>query len=135
MDFHHLSLIASDITAKLEQQQKELDLEDWPISLHKPNLIHWTDNSSSLNTDDNFRSGCQNLSHCNWRQFFSGIPPLDIQTSLSYFHYCKKCAKHCSLVYLRKNNYIKAKVEGDWEVMCDSVFDNALLHVHHDMRA
>ena len=28
MDFHHLSLIASDITAKLEQQQKELDLED-----------------------------------------------------------------------------------------------------------
>ena len=85
MDFHHLSLIASDITAKLEQQQKELDLEDWPISLHKPNLIHWTDNSSSLNTDDNFRSGCQNLSHCNWRQFFSGIPPLDIQTHYHNF--------------------------------------------------
>ena len=62
-DERYLSLTANNITAKLTNQfpQTRLITFDWQTTL-------------SLDSDDDFRSGCRNVSHCHRQQSFSGLP-------------------------------------------------------------
>ena len=62
-DEHYLSLTANNITAKLTNQfsPTRLITFDWQTTL-------------SLDSDDDFRSGCRNVSHCHRQQSFSGLP-------------------------------------------------------------
>ena len=59
----YLSLTANNITAKLTNQfsRTRLITFDWQTTL-------------SLDSDDDFRSGCRNVSHCHRQQSFSGLP-------------------------------------------------------------
>ena len=80
-DERYLSLTANNITAKLTNQfsRTRLITFDWQTTL-------------SLDSDDDFRSGCRNVSQCRRQQSFSGLPSpgrshytIDSKTFIKYF--------------------------------------------------
>ena len=46
---------------------------NWPVSIHKLNLVNLTDNNNSLDSDDDFHSGNWNVSDYYWQQFYTGL--------------------------------------------------------------
>ena len=60
---------------------------NWLISLHKPDLVHSTDNNYSLNSADDFCPGCRNANHYSWQQSFSGIHYHMLSPGLNYLLY------------------------------------------------
>ena len=70
-DERYLSLTANNITAKLTNQLSHITV-DWQTAL-------------SLDSDDDFCSGCQNVSHCHRQQSFSGL------SSPGRLHYTIDC--------------------------------------------
>ena len=81
-DERYLSLTANNITAKLTNQFPPTRLIpfDWQTTL-------------SLDSDDDFRSGCRNVSHCHRQQSFSGLP------SPGRSHYTIDCHSRVQTLY------------------------------------
>ena len=72
-DLRYLSLTANNITAKLTNQLKRTGLR----------TFDWQCNNHSLDSDDDFRSVCRNVSHHHRKKSFSRLQALD-QITLSY---------------------------------------------------
>ena len=88
-DERYLSLTANKITAKLTNQfsPTRLITSDWQRTL-------------SLDSDDDFHSGCRNVSHCHRQQSFSGLP------SPGRSHYTIDCHSRVQTLYcINENNY------------------------------
>ena len=82
-DLRHLSFTANNITAKLTNQCTQTGLSTL------------TDNNLSLDSDDDFRSGCRNVSHHYQQQSISGLhSPRQSNYTITCYHwvqtfYCK----------------------------------------------
>ena len=81
-DERYLSHTANNITAKLTNQfsPSRLMSFDWQTKL-------------SLDSDDDFLSGCRNVSHCHRQQYFSGLP------SPGRSHYTIECHSRVQTLY------------------------------------
>ena len=91
-DLCHLSLI-QPLTSR----------QNWPISLYKLGLEHSTDNKYSLDSDDDFRSDCRNVSHHNRWKSFSCL------NSLARSNYTITCFPRVQTIYYfisKANNYV-----------------------------
>ena len=79
-DLRHLSPTANNITAKLTNQL-----------IYEPALEYSTDNNYLLNSDDDFRSGCRNISHYFLEQSFSELNShrrCKLATAKSFHSWC-----------------------------------------------
>ena len=58
-----VSLIDTDRLGQTMSLTAKTSRLNWLISLHKPDLVHSTDNNYSLHSADDFRPGCRNVNH------------------------------------------------------------------------
>ena len=47
--------------------------QNWPVRLHKPDLVHSKDHNHSLDSDDDFCTGCRDICHHYQQQSFSAL--------------------------------------------------------------
>ena len=101
-DKRYLSLTANNITAKLTNQfsPTRLITFDWQTTL-------------SLDSDDDFCSGCQNVSHCHRQQSFSGLPSTGrshYMIDITFCYYLLLCCKINLLLAENGENLISAQL-------------------------